>query len=150
MERRLRHGRLWRTGDFTAVPLPGRQGLVGGGGHVEQHFAQVCTALGAAHMFVNDFSPARAHGAADQLVHAMWGAGALGVRDAVHRGGDVLDDHLVVERDADFQAVDRLVGRKRPFVGNFKTKGFDIGQLGFNVPQAVFAVIALVHHGSRM
>jgi hypothetical protein len=46
--------------------------------------------------------------------------------------------------------MDRLIARKKPFVGHLEAKALDVGQLGFNVPQTVFAVIALVHHGSRM
>ena len=107
-------------------------------------------ALGAAHMFVDDFAPARTHGAADQFVHAVWGVCALGVGNVVHRGGDVLNDHFVVQRDADFQTMNRLVAGKQPFIGHLKVIGLDVGQLGFDVPQAIFAVIALVHHGSRM
>ena len=87
---------------FAALPLACGQGLVGGRGHVEQHLAQVGAAVGAAHMLVDDLAPARAHGATNELVHVVWRAGAFGVGDVVHGGGDVLDDHLVVERDADF------------------------------------------------
>lgn len=147
---RLGHFGVGLAGQFAALPLACRQGLVSGRGHVEQHLAQVGTALGAAHMLVDDLAPARAHGAADELVHAVWRTDAFGVGDVVHGGGDVLDHHLVVEGDADFQVVDRLVGGKWPFVGHFKIEGLDIGQLGFDVPQAVFSVKALVHHGARM
>lgn len=147
---RLGHFGVGLACQFAALPLAGWQGLVSGSRHVEQHFAQVGAAFGAAYVLVDDLAPARAHGAADELVHAVWRAGAFGVRDVVHGGGDVLDDHLVVEGDADFQVVYRLIGRKGPFVGNFKTIGLDVGQLGFDVPQTVLAVKALVHHGSRM
>ena len=124
--------------------------MVSGRGHVEQHLAQVCAAVGAAYVLVDDLAPARAHGATDEFVHVVWRAGAFGVGDVVHGGRDVLDDHLVVERHADFQAVDRLIAGKKPFVGHLKAEGLDVGQFGFAVPQPVFAVIALVHHGSRM
>ena len=147
---RLGHFGVGLACQFAALPLACRQGLVSGRGHVEQHLAQVGAAVGAAHVLVDNLAPARAHGAADELVHAVWGADAFRVRDVVHGGGDVLDDHLVVECDADFQVVDRLVGRKGPFIGNLKTIGLDVGQLGFDVPQTVFAVKALVHHGARM
>jgi len=147
---RLGHFGVRLARQFAALPLACGQGLVGGRGHVEQHLAQVGAAVGAAHMLVDDLAPARAHGAADELVHVVWRAGAFGVRDVVHRGGNVLDDHLVVERHANFQAVDRLIAWEKPFVGHLKAEGLDVGQLGFDVPQTVFAVIALVHHGSRM
>ena len=147
---RLGHFGVGLACQFAALPLACRQGLVSGRGHVEQHLAQVGAAVGAAHVLVDDFAPAWAHGAADEFVHAVWGADAFRVRDVVHRGGNVLNDHLVVERDADFQAVDRLITWKKPFVGHLKTESFDVGQFGFDVPQSVFAVIALVHHGSRM
>ena len=141
---------LGLAGHFAAVPLACGQGLVGGGGHVEQHFAQVGAAFGAAHVFVDDFAPARAHGVADQFVHAVRCARALGVGDVVHGGDDVLDDHFVVQRDADLQAVDRFIGREGALVGHAEAKGFHVGQFGFDVPQAVFAVIAVVNDGSRM
>jgi len=141
---------LGLAGLFAAVPLACGQGLVGGGCHVEQKFSQVGAAFGAAHVFVDDLAPARAHGLADQFVHPVWGARAFGVGDVVHRGDDVLDDHFVVQRDADLQAVDRLIGWEGPFVGHLKAKGFHVGQFGFDVPQAVFAVITVVDHGSRM
>ena len=48
------------------------------------------------------------------------------------------------------QAVDRLITWEKPFVGHLEAEGLDVGQLCFDVPQTVFAVIALVHHGSRM
>ena len=124
--------------------------MVSGRGHVEQHLAQVCAAVGTAHMLVDDLAPARTHGATDEFVHAVRGADAFRVRDVVHGSGDVLDDHLAVERHADFQAVDRLMAGEKSFVGHLKVEGLDVGQFGFDVPQAVFAVIALVHHGSRM
>lgn len=138
------------AGQLAALPLAGGQCLVGGRGHVEQHFAQVGAAVCAAHMLVDDLAPARAHGAADEFVHAVWCPAAFGVRDVVHGCGDVLDDHLVVEGDADFQVMDRLVAGEKPFIGYLEAEGLDVGQLGFDVPQAVFAVKALVHHGSRM
>ena len=147
---RLGHFGVGLACQFAALPLAGRQGLVGGSRHVEQHLAQVGAAVGAAHMLVDDLAPARAHGAADEFVHVVWRAGAFGVGDVVHGGGDVLDDHLVVERDADFQVVDGLIAREKPFVGHLEAKGLDVRQLGFDVPQTVFAVKALVHHGSRM
>jgi hypothetical protein len=102
------------------------------------------------HVFVDDFSPARAHGLADQFVHAVWSARAFRVGDVVHGGDDVLDDHLAVQRDADLQAVDWFIGRKGALVGHPEAKGFHVGQFGFDVPQAVFAVIAAVNDGSRM
>lgn len=141
---------LGLTSLFAALPLACGQGLVGGGGHVEQKFSQVGAACGAAHVFVDDFAPARPHGLADQFVHAMRCAGAFGVGDLVHRGHDVLDDHLVVERDADFQVVDGFLGRKGALVGHPKAKCLHVGQFGFDVPQTVIAVIAAVHDGSRM
>ena len=150
MEGGLVGGRMGQACPFTAVPLARRQGLVGGSRHIGQHFSQVRAALGAADVRIDDFAPARAHGVADQLVHAMRCARALGVGDVIHRGGDVLDDHLVVERDANFQAVDRRLGGKRLLVGDLKIVGFHIGQFGFDVPQTVFTVKALVNNGSRM
>ena len=147
---RLCHFGVRLARQFAALPLARGQGLVSGRSHVEQHLAQVCTAVGAAHMLVDDLAPAWAHGATDELVHAVWRADAFLVRDVVHRGGDVLDDHLVVERHANFQAVDRLIAWEKPFVGHLKAEGLDVGQFGFDVPQAVFAVIALVHHCARM
>ena len=141
---------LGLASQFAAVPLACGQGLVGGSGHVEQQLAQVGAAFGAANVRVDDFAPARAHGLADQPVHVVRRLSALGVRDVVHRGGDVLDDHFVVECDADFQSMDGLVAGKHPLIGNLKTVGLDVGQFGFDVPQAVFAVIACVNDGSRM
>ena len=135
---------------FVAVPLASRQGLVGGSRHVEQKLSQVGAALGAAHVFVDDLAPARAHGLADQFVHAVRCACAFGVRDVVHRGGDVLDHHPVVERDPDSQAVDAFVGREGALIDHLEVVGFDVAQFGFDVPQAIFAVVALVGHGSRM
>jgi hypothetical protein len=46
--------------------------------------------------------------------------------------------------------MDRLVAGEKPFVGDLKAEGLDVRQLGFDVPQTVFAVKALVHHGARM
>ena len=83
-------------------------------------------------------------------MHAMGCARALGVGYVIHRGGDVLDHHLVIERDTNFQAVDRRFGGKRLLVGDLKIVGFHIGQFGFDVPQTVFTVKALVNNGSRM
>ena len=150
MEWRFGDGGLGQARPFAAVPLAGRQGLVGGGRHVGQHFAQVGATLCAAHVFVDDFAPARAHGAADQFVHAVGCACAFRVRNVVHGSGEVLDDHLVVQGHANFQAVDGLLGRKGALIGYLKTVGFDIGQFGFDVPKAVFTVVALVDHGARM
>ena len=132
------------------MPLAGGDGLVGGGGHVGEHFAQVRAALCAAHMLVDDPAPAWAHGAAYKFVHAMRRAGTFGVRNTVHRGGDVLNHQAAVQCHPDFQAVNGLMGWKKPLVGHFEIVGLDVGQLGFNVPQTVFAVIALVDHSSRM
>ncbi len=141
---------LGLTDGLAALPLAGGQGLVGGRGHVEQQLAQMGAAAGAAHMGLDGFAPAGAQGAAFEGVHVHVGTGAFGVGDVVHRSGDVLDHHLVVNGQADAQAVDRLVGWEGAFVGDLKAVSLDIGQLGFDVPQAVFTVKALVHHGSRM
>ena len=147
---RLSHFGLRLACQLAAVPLARRDGLVGGGGHVGEHLAEVRAAFCAAHMLVDDFAPARAHGAANEFVHPMWRARTFGVRNAVHRGGDVLNHQAAVQSHADFQAVNRFIALEDLFIGHSKVKGFDIGQLSFNVPQAVFAVEALEHHSSRM
>ncbi len=132
------------------MPLAGWNGLVGGGGHVGEHFAQVRAALFAAHTLVDDLAPAWAHGAANEFVHAMRCARTFGVRNTVHRGGNVLNHQAAVQGHPDFQAVNGFIGWKKPLVGDFEIVGLDVGQFGFNVPQTVFAVIALVDHCSRM
>ena len=150
MEWRFGDGGLGQARPFAAVPLAGRQGLVGGGRHVGQHFAQVGATLCAAHVFVDDFAPARAHGAADQFVHAVGCTCAFGVGNVVHGSSEVLNDHLVVQGHANFQAMNLLLGWKGALVGYFKTVGFNVCQFGFDVPQAVFTVVALVDHCARM
>ncbi len=109
---RFRHFGLRFPSQFAPVPLASGQGLVGGGRHVEQQFAQVRAAFGATDVRVDDLAPAGAHGLADQFVHAVRCASAFGVGDVVHGGSDVLDDQLVVERHANFQVVDRFIARE--------------------------------------
>ena len=132
------------------MPLARGDGLVSSGGHVGEHLAQVRAALFTAHMLVDDLAPAWAHGAANEFVHAVRCARAFGVRNTVHRGGDVLNHQAAVQGDPDFQAVNGFIGWEKPLVGHFEIEGLDVGQFGFNVPQAIFAVVTLVDHGSRM
>jgi len=147
---RLGHYGLGLASLFAALPLACGQGLVGGSRHVEQHLAQVRAAFGTPHILVDDFAPARAHGLADQFVHAVGSACTFGVRDVVHRRRNGLDRHFVVQRDANFEGVDGFLRWEGPLVGHLKAVGFHVGQSRFDVPQAVFAVKTLVHDGSRM
>lgn len=148
IERRLSHRRLRLARQLTALPLTRGQSLVCRRGHVEQHFAQVCAPRGAAHMLVDHFAPTRSHGAANQFVHAVGRACAFGMGNVVHRSCNVLNDHLIVQGDAHFQAMNRFLRWKWPLGGHLKTIGFHVCQMGFNVPQPVLAVIALEDHGS--
>ena len=150
-ERRWRgHFGLRTTGLLAAVPLASRHRLEGCGGHVEQQLAQVGAAFGAAQVLVDGFAPATTQGGALELVHVQRALHAFGVRDLVQRGGHVLDHQPVVHRQADLQVVDGQVGREGGFIGHTKGEGLDVGQLGFDVPQTVFAVVATVGRGSRM
>ena len=55
--------------------------------------------------------------------------------DGVHHG-------VVVHRQADRHAVDRLAGGPAAFAGDLERRGLGVAQLGLDVPQAVVATVA--------
>lgn len=148
MKGRVLQHRVRLAGQFAAVPLARWQGLESGGGHVEQHLAQVGAAVQATHLLVDGFAPAFAHAAAFELMHIHGALAALRMWNVVQRGGHVVNEHVVVNRQANAQAVDGLVCREGRLVGHLKGIGLDVGQRRFNVPKSIFTVIAKKNNGT--
>ena len=67
-----------------------------------------------------------------------------------HVGDHIVNDELIVHGEANVQTVNRLAGLSRALAGNDKAVGFDVGECGFNVPHAIFALEAGIDCGSRM
>ncbi len=83
-------------------------------------------------------------------MHALGGLVAFWVGNVRHVGDHIVDDELIVHREANVQAVNRLASLTRALAWNDEAVGFDVGECGFNVPHAVFAFKAGIHRGSRM
>lgn len=64
------------------------------------------------------------------------------MRNVFHVGVDIQNFEMVVHRQADVQAMNGIAGRQWTLAGNDEVIGFDVGQSGFNVPQAVFTLKA--------
>ena len=118
------------------------------GGHVEEQFSQMGAAFGVAQIFVDGLAPACAQTAAHHFLHGISGLVALAMWRAVHRHGDGMNDQLRVHGEANVHVVNRLLGLPSVFAGNIKQVGFGITQMGFDVPQAVFTLIAVVAGGA--
>jgi len=65
-------------------------------------------------------------------------------------GDHIVDDELIVHRKANVHAVYRLAGLTRALAWDDEAVGFDVGECGFDVPHAVFALKARIDRGSRM
>ncbi len=115
----------------------GGNGLVGRGGHVEQHLAQMGTACNAAQVRVDGFAPTRPQGAAHQLVHVERGTLTFWVGDVGHVGDQVMDFEIIVHRESNVQAMNGLTCFQGALARNNEVVGFDVCQSGFNVPQAI-------------
>ena len=75
-------------------------------------------------------------------MHALGGLVTFWVGNVRHVGVHIVDDELIVHREANVQAVNRLSGLARALAWDDEAVGFDVGECGFNVPHAVFPLEA--------
>ena len=83
-------------------------------------------------------------------MHALRGLVTFWVGNVRHVGDHIVDDEMIVYREANVQAVNRLAGFSRALAWDDEAVGFDVGECGFDVPHAVFALKAGIDRGSRM
>ena len=107
-------------------------------------------AEGAAQFAFNGLAPAPAQAGPDQPAHRRCGLEAFVQGRVIHHGEDVVHDEVVVDGHAQRHAVDPASGREDAALEHHDRVVLDVGQLGFDVPQTVFAVVATVGRGSRM
>ena len=113
-------------------------GLISRCGHVEQHLTQMGATGNPTNLSVNGFAPTCTQFAANQFVHTLGGLVAFWVRNVDHVCEHLVYGELVVNREANVQAVNGLSRFTGALAGNDKVVGFDVGECSFNVPQAVF------------
>jgi hypothetical protein len=65
-------------------------------------------------------------------------------------GDYIMDDELIVHREANVHTVYRLACLTRALAWDDEAVSFDVGECGFDVPHAVFAFKARIDRGSRM
>jgi len=131
----------------SKLPCRGN-GLVGRSGHVEQHFAQMGATRRTANSSVNGFAPARTQFAANQQVHALGCFVAFRMRNVSHVGKHLVNDELVVNREANAQAMNGLSRFARALAWNHEVVGFDVSERSFYVPHTVFPFKAGIDHGA--
>ena len=140
-------GRLLRIGRGEC----GGQGLEGGRGQVEQQFAQMGAAGHAAHVLLDGLAPAARHGAAHHLLQCGTGQRAVVQRRGVHRGFDGVHDQIAAHGHAQPHVVDGCAcGANAAIAQGFSVERLAVVQFGFDVPQTIFAFIALVDDPARM
>ena len=134
-----RGGYLVRQAGLLVSKLTRRgNGLVGCSRHIEQHFAQMGATSNAANLSVNGFAPTCTQFAANQFVHALRCLVAFWVGYVGHVGEHIVNDELVVNCQANAQAMNGLSRFTGALAGNDKTVGFNVNQRCFNVPHAIF------------
>ena len=136
-------GHFFGQASLLFSKLKGRgNGLVGRGSHVEKHFAQMGASGNAANVSVNGFAPTCTQFAANQFVHPLGCFVAFRVWFVSHVGEHIVNDELVVDRQANAQVMNGLTRFTGVLAWNDKTVGLDVGERGFNVPHAVFPLEA--------
>ena len=128
----------------------GGNGLISRCGHIEQHLAQMGATGNATNLSVNGFAPTCTQFAANQFVHTLGGFVAFRVRNVSHVGVHRVNDELVVNREANVQAMNGLSRFARALAWNHEVVGFDVGEGGFNVPHAILPFKAGIDHGAGM
>jgi len=79
-------------------------------------------------------------------VHALGCLVAFWMRNVSHVGEHLVDDELVVYREANVQAMNGLSRFARALAGNHEVVGFDVSECSFYVPHTVFPFKTGIDH----
>ena len=83
-------------------------------------------------------------------MHALGRLVAFWVRNVSHVREHLVNDELVVNREANAQAMNGLSRFAGPLAGNHEVVGFDVSERSFYVPHTVFPFKAGIDHGACM
>jgi hypothetical protein len=115
-------------------------------GHVEQQFSQVRTTPNPTHILLNRLTPSSTHYAANHGLQCCLSGGALGVRRIIHSHRNVLHLKGIVDRHPDGHVMDWVAWQACSLARNFKDIALQVEQVGFDIPQSVFALVAPKNH----
>ena len=73
---------------------------------------------------------------------------AFGVWDVDHVGDHIVNFEVIVDGESNVHFVNRVTRFARPLAGNDERIGFDVGQVGFDVPQAIPPLESRIDHGA--